>query len=82
VGIATVVLGGGRERKEDSVDHAVGVVLHKKVGDEVGMQEPICTLHYNDESRANRAEHLIRQSYRIENGAAKARPLVQGVIQS
>ena len=35
VGTACVILGGGRERKEDSVDPAVGIVLHKKVGDPV-----------------------------------------------
>ena len=33
IGTACVILGGGRERKEDSVDPAVGIVLHKKVGD-------------------------------------------------
>ena len=33
IGTACVILGGGREHKEDSVDPAVGIVLHKKVGD-------------------------------------------------
>ena len=35
VGIASLVLGGGREKKEDMIDPAVGLVLHKKVGDPV-----------------------------------------------
>ena len=35
IGTACVILGGGRERKEDSVDPAVGIVLHKKVGDRI-----------------------------------------------
>ena len=39
IGTACVILGGGRERKEDSVDPAVGIVLHKKVGDRVAAGE-------------------------------------------
>ena len=47
-----MILGGGRERKEDSVDPAVGIVLHKKVGDAVSTGEPLATIHYNAEARA------------------------------
>src|SRR5437660_2662853 len=46
VGTACVILGGGRERKEDAVDPAVGIVLHKKVSDPVTAGEPLCTIHY------------------------------------
>jgi len=82
IGIAGVILGGGRERKEDSVDPSVGIVLHKKVGDAVGHGEPLATLYYNSESRAARARPLIEQSYRIsEAPPANRRPLVLRVIQ-
>jgi pyrimidine-nucleoside phosphorylase len=82
VGIAGVILGGGRERKEDSVDPSVGIVLHKKVGDGVGHGEPLATLYYNSEPRAARARRLIEQSYRIsEAPPANQRPLVLRVIQ-
>src|SRR5437899_11290836 len=59
VGIACVVLGGGREKKEDSVDPSVGLALHKKVGDSVATEERMCTIHYNSEARAARANTLI-----------------------
>ena len=59
VGTACVILGGGRERKEDSVDPAVGIVLHKKVGDAVSAGEPLATIHYNAETRAARARQLL-----------------------
>ena len=66
VGTACVILGGGRERKEDSVDPSVGIVLHKKVGDAVSAGEPLATIHYNDEPRAARAKQRLEESYKIE----------------
>jgi pyrimidine-nucleoside phosphorylase len=82
VGTACVILGGGREKKEDSVDPAVGIVLHKKVGDPVKTGEGLCTIHYNSESRAARAKKLIEDSYRIADAPpATPKPLVHRVIQ-
>jgi pyrimidine-nucleoside phosphorylase len=82
VGTACVILGGGREKKEDSVDPAVGMVLHKKVGDPVKAGEVLCTIHHNSESRAARAKKLIEESYRITGSPpAKPQPLVRRVIQ-
>ncbi|HZW79714.1 MAG TPA: thymidine phosphorylase, partial [Candidatus Deferrimicrobiaceae bacterium] len=83
VGTACVILGGGRERKEDSVDPAVGIVLHKKVGDNVSVGEPLATVHYNEESLAHRATKLLVQSYRITDFPAhEKRPLIRRVIAS
>jgi pyrimidine-nucleoside phosphorylase len=80
-GTACVILGGGRERKEDSVDPAVGIVLHKKVGDEVSAGEPLATIHYNAESRLVRAQQLLAESYRItDTPAREKRPLIHRVI--
>jgi len=81
VGVACVILGGGRERKEDSVDPSVGIVLHKKVGDRVAAGEPLATIHYNAEARAARARQLIEESCRIADAPpAERRPLVHQVI--
>ena len=60
-----MILGGGREKKEDSVDPAVGIVLHKKVGDRVKSGESLATIHYNAEDRAARARQLIESSYSV-----------------
>lgn len=58
---ATLELGAGREKKEDSIDPAVGVVVHCKVGDRVEAGQPAFTVHANDEARLARArEHLER----------------------
>jgi len=81
LGVACVVLGGGREKKEDSIDPAVGLVFHKKVGDAVSHGEPLCTIHYNSEARLAEARGLVEQSYRIEPSAPRRlRPLVHRVI--
>ena len=83
VGTACVILGGGRERKEDSVDPAVGIVVHKKVGDAVAEGEALATIHYNGESRATRARQLLKQSYQIaESPVLEKRPLIHRVIGS
>jgi pyrimidine-nucleoside phosphorylase len=86
VGTACVVLGGGRERKEDSVDPSVGIVLLKKVGDAISAGEPLATIYYNAESRALRARQLLEQSFRIDDRrtndqpAPNTRPLIHRVI--
>src|SRR5204863_8452371 len=59
IGTACVILGGGREKKEDSVDPSVGIVLHKKVGEQVAAGETLCTIHYNSDALAARAKKLI-----------------------
>jgi pyrimidine-nucleoside phosphorylase len=58
VGQAAVVLGGGREKKGDPIDYAVGIVHHKKVADRVEKGEPLLTIHANDE---NKLPHVRRQ---------------------
>jgi pyrimidine-nucleoside phosphorylase len=80
-GVACVILGGGRERKEDSVDPSVGFVLHKKVGDQVRAGESLCTVHYNSDDRAARAKALLEASFQIsEAPPGQLRPLVHRVI--
>ncbi|MCI0354197.1 MAG: thymidine phosphorylase [Acidobacteria bacterium] len=83
VGVASMLLGGGRETKEDSIDPAVGLVLHKKVGDAVSEGEPLCTLHYNSEWHLEEARSLLEQSYKIvvdppKAGAGLVRQIQQG----
>ena len=81
VGTACVILGGGRERKEDSVDPAVGIVLHRKVGDRVAAGEPIATIYYNSGSRVERAQQLLEESCGISDSPpSEKRLLIHRVI--
>ena len=81
VGIASVILGGGRAKKEDSVDPSVGIILHRKLGDPVSTGEPLCTIHYNSETQADEAAALLQKSFRIAEGApSDKKPLIHRVI--
>lgn len=50
VGIATMMLGAGRERKEDSIDHEVGVKLHVKIGDKISKGDKLFTIYSNKDN--------------------------------
>lgn len=80
VGIASMMLGGGREKKEDPIDPAVGLVLEKKVGDSVAHGEVLCTVHYNLDARLEQAMELLGRSFEIGPQAPAASPLVRKII--
>jgi len=81
LGVACVVLGGGREKKEDTIDPAVGLTFHKRIGDAVERGEPLCTLHYNAENRLVEARRLVESAYRIESEKPKSiPPLIHRII--
>lgn len=81
VGTACVVLGGGRERKEESVDPGVGIVVHKKIGDKVSVGEALCTIHCHSDAQAARARTLLEESYQIgTTPPAHKKSLVHRVI--
>jgi pyrimidine-nucleoside phosphorylase/thymidine phosphorylase len=75
VGHATMLLGAGRARMDSRIDPAVGVILHKKVGSAVTLDEPLCTLLVNDESRLEDAAALVRDGFSISPEPAVCEPL-------
>jgi len=81
IGIASVILGGGRAKKDDAVDPAVGIGVRRKLGDAVAAGESLCTIHYNSEAQADEAAALLRKSFRIaEVRPPKTNSLVHKVI--
>jgi pyrimidine-nucleoside phosphorylase len=64
VGRTAVLLGGGREKKGDPIDHAVGIVINKKVGDQVEKGEPLLTIHANDYDRLTEAGRRLMSAIR------------------
>jgi thymidine phosphorylase len=75
------MLGGGREKKEDKIDHGVGLEFHKRIGDRVEKGEPLATIHYNSDAKLAEAKRLIGKSYHIgEEAPREKRPLVRRLI--
>ncbi len=65
IGQATMLLGAGRARMDSKIDPAVGVILHKKIGDPVAAGEPLCTMLVNDPAACDSAIALIDRAYII-----------------
>jgi len=83
LGTALATLGGGREKKEDSIDHAVGLEFHKRIGDRVEKGEPLVTIHYNSGAKLAEAQSLIAASYEIGEAARSERlPLIRRIIEA
>jgi pyrimidine-nucleoside phosphorylase len=80
VGHAAMLLGAGRETVDSRIDPAVGLVLHKKVGDAVEEGEPLLTLHVNDRRRLDESIALLKGAFRVEPEAAAPGPLVRAVL--
>lgn len=76
VGDATMKLGAGRARVDSTIDPAVGVILHKKVGDPVTEGEPLCTILAGEESALRVAESTILDAYRIAESPVHVPPLI------
>ncbi|TDT72465.1 pyrimidine-nucleoside phosphorylase [Hypnocyclicus thermotrophus] len=65
IGKSAMVLGAGRATKEDIIDHAVGLVLNKKIGDEIKEGELLATIYYNDDKNLNSSIKLLKEAYEI-----------------
>ena len=65
IGKLSVFLGAGRMKKEDKIQPEVGIVLNKKVGNEVKKDEIIAYIHANDEEKAIKSVERIKQIFKI-----------------
>ena len=63
IGEAAVALGAGRARKSEPVNHAVGFLIHRKVGDYVERNQPLFTIYADDESKLAEARLGVRDAF-------------------
>ncbi len=81
VGLTVVDLGGGRARKEDKIDHAVGVVFQRKVGAAIKQGEPLFTLHANDQAKLDAARARLLAAYSFSNTLPTLPPLIHKILK-
>ena len=75
VGEASVTLGAGRAKKSDPVDHAVGFLIHHKVGDRVEAGEPLFTIHANDKAKLVEARAAVLDAHKFSEMPVERLPL-------
>ena len=80
VGIAAMVLGGGRETKESTVDLSVGIRLNKKTSDKVAKGELLATIYANDEQKLKNAADILRKAYIIGDNKTAKPVLIKNII--
>jgi len=80
VGRAAQLAGAGRAKKEDSIDPAAGIVLHKKVGDYVESGEPLATIYADTDLQMSQALIAMMGAFNIEEAAPEETALVLDVI--
>jgi len=80
VGRASVVLGAGRDRVEDPIDHAVGIMVMAKPGDQVCAGDAILELHYRDTAKRDRALELAHRAFAIGDQRPTPRPIILGEV--
>lgn len=81
VGETAVLLGAGRAKKGDPIDHAVGVVVHHKVGDQVKKGAPLFTIHANDDSLLAAARETLLAAHTWSDKPVEPLPLFYGVVR-
>ena len=71
-----MLLGAGRIKKEDDIDFAAGITMHKKLGDYVHKGESICTFYADEETLFAAAEEMYRGGLVIRDEPPKLPPLI------
>lgn len=81
VGLAAMKSGAGRETKESSINLSAGVVLHKKRGEKVEVNQSLAEIHYDSTIDVDSAIELLLEAYEFTPHPGEESPLIGGVIQ-
>ena len=81
IGTAAVILGAGREKKDDKIDHSAGIIIKAKTGDYVRKGDVLCTLHTNNEASLEGADSLYISAVSIGDIKPEKKPLVYKTVR-
>ncbi|MBQ4266583.1 MAG: hypothetical protein IJB93_00165, partial [Clostridia bacterium] len=80
IGSASVILGAGREKKEDKIDFGAGIVLHKKTGDKVQDGDILATLYTNSKDTLQSSGKRFLEAFSFSDVEPMKNELIYGVI--
>jgi pyrimidine-nucleoside phosphorylase len=80
IGMASNLIGAGRDKKEDSIDPAVGIILEVKVGEKVDAGSILCRLYYTKEDHVEEAADQVEDAFRISGQKPDERELILEVV--
>jgi pyrimidine-nucleoside phosphorylase/thymidine phosphorylase len=80
IGRASAMIGAGRDKKEDLIDPAVGLILEVKTGQRVDAGSVLCRLYHTREDKLEEAAELVEDAFRISSTAPERRPLILEVV--
>ena len=80
IGQAAMLLGAGRKEKDEHIDLSVGIVLKKKIGDEIDTGDILATVYYNDNEKFNLIKESVQRAFHIAVTKTKVKPLILKVI--
>lgn len=81
IGETAVDLGAGRAQKGDPIDHAVGIIVHQKVGNFVLAGEPLFTIHANSEKSLEQAKIRVASAFAIQKERVEPLPLFYEIVE-
>jgi len=80
IGMASSMIGAGRDTKEDTIDPAVGVILEAKIGQKVDAGTVLCRIYHTSEERLEEASQLVEDAFRISAQPPDERNLILEVV--
>lgn len=81
VGETSVAIGAGRAKKEDSIDSAVGIIVHQKVGDKVEKDQPLFSIHANEQNKLDSAKENLLTSLSFSDHPVDPLPLFYDIVK-
>ena len=80
IGVASNMIGAGRDKKEDAIDPAVGIILEVKTGEKVDAGSVLCRLYYTKEDRVDEAAEMVEDAFRVSGQKPDERELILEVV--
>jgi len=81
IGQAAMILGAGREKKEDTIDLGVGLLVKKKVGDKVEKNDVLAEIYFNEIQKAEEAKTIIEKAYTFSDSPVEKPDLILDIIE-